>query len=52
MLRPPECPFAGWWVDDLQVRVRYRGVGFAEDLINKAEKILARSGMTLQRSRE
>ena len=23
--RPPGCPFAGWWVKDVQVRVRYRG---------------------------
>ncbi len=52
VLRPPECPHAGWWVDDLQVRVRYRGAGLAADLISKAEEILARGGTTLQRSEE
>jgi ribosomal protein S18 acetylase RimI-like enzyme len=46
VLRPPECPHAGWWVDDLQVRVRYRGAGFEEDLIRKAEEIFARGGIT------
>ena len=52
VLRPPECPLAGWWLDDLQVRVRYRGVGLAADLISKAGEILARGGTTLQRSEE
>ena len=51
VLRPPECPLAGWWVNDLQVRARYRGVGFAEDLISFADEIFARSGVTLQRSK-
>ncbi|MBC8446885.1 MAG: hypothetical protein H8D78_03970 [Chloroflexi bacterium] len=49
-LCPPECPEAGWRVSDLQVRVRYRGIGFAADLIRKAEAIFAPSGMELQRS--
>ena len=52
VLRPPECPLAGWWIDDLRVRVRYRGAGFREDLIRKAEEIFARNGLTLQRSEQ
>jgi GNAT superfamily N-acetyltransferase len=52
VLRPPECPFAGWWVSDLQVRARYRGAGLEEDLISKAEELLARGRVTLQRSKE
>ena len=47
--RPPECPSPGWWLDDLYVRVRYRGMGLREELIGKAEEILARAGCTLQR---
>jgi len=34
----------------VQVRVRYRGAGFEEDLLSKAEEILAHGGFTLQRS--
>jgi GNAT superfamily N-acetyltransferase len=49
-LCPPECLYAGWRVSDLQVRARYRGLGFAADLITKAEEIFARSGVTLQGS--
>ena len=50
VLRPTECPFAGWWVDDVETRVRYRGFGFEADLISKAEDILARGGAKLHRS--
>ncbi|NQT16235.1 MAG: hypothetical protein HQ582_25985 [Planctomycetes bacterium] len=48
VLRPPECPFAGWWLDDLQVRVRYRGARFEKELTRKAEEMLARGGHSLQ----
>jgi hypothetical protein len=47
-LRPPECRFAGWWVDDLYMRIRYQGFGFERDLMSKAEEIFARSGVSLQ----
>ncbi len=43
--RPPECPFAGWWVRDLQVRVRYRGIGLEELLLRQAEEVLKRWGI-------
>jgi hypothetical protein len=48
VLRPPECPYAGWWLDDLEVRIRYRGAGFEEQLIGKAEELLIRGGYKLQ----
>ncbi len=45
---PPECPRgAGWRVDDLQARARYRGAGLEDALIRQAEAILARGGMIL-----
>jgi len=50
VLRPPNCPYAGWQPKDLQVRIRYRGAGFEADLVRKAEEILARGGFELQRS--
>jgi GNAT superfamily N-acetyltransferase len=43
--RPPECPFAGWWVKDVQVRVRYRGLGLEEQLLRKAEEVFYRWGV-------
>ena len=43
--RPPECPFAGWWVKDVQVRIRYRGVGLEERLLRQAEEVLKRWGV-------
>ncbi len=42
LFRPPECAFAGWWVKDVQVRVRYRGVGLEERLLRRAEEIFQR----------
>jgi hypothetical protein len=45
--RPPTCPFAGWWLEKMQVRVRYRGAGLEEKLIHKAEEILSRGGYIL-----
>jgi len=49
-LCPPECPHAGWWLSEVQARVRYRGLGFEAHLIRKAEEIFARSGTKLPRS--
>jgi hypothetical protein len=48
VLRPPECAHAGWWLHDLRVRVRYRGIGLETDLIRQAETILARGGARLR----
>lgn len=45
LFRPPECAFAGWWVKDVQVRVRYRGVGLEERLLRHAEEVLKRWGV-------
>ncbi len=50
MRRPPECPFAGWWVEDLRIRARYAGVGLERDLLDKAGEIFRRGGVVLQRS--
>lgn len=49
-LCPPECPHAGWWLSEVQARVRYRGLRFEAHLIRKADEIFARSGVTLWRS--
>ena len=43
--RPPECPFAGWWIGDVQVRVGYRGVGLEKRLLQQAEEVLGRWGV-------
>ena len=46
---PEGCPHgAGWRIDEMQVRVRYRGVGLDEALIRQAQAILARNGMSFQ----
>jgi ribosomal protein S18 acetylase RimI-like enzyme len=46
---PEGCPHgAGWCIDEMQVRVRYRGVGLDEALIRQAQAILARNGMSFQ----
>jgi len=43
--RPEECPRGkGWHIEDLWVRIRYRGVGLENAIARHAEKILARSG--------
>lgn len=47
--RPPECPSAGWCLEDMQVRMHYRGAGLEEKVINKAKDILSRGGNSLQR---
>lgn len=47
---PADCPRgAGWRIDEMQIRVRYRGMGLEDTLIHQAEMILVRSGMALQR---
>jgi len=38
--KPQDCPFSGWWIVDLTVRIRYRGLGLEERLLNEAEAIL------------
>ncbi len=50
VLRPPNCPYSGWWLDGLQTRIRYRGAGLEADLVRKAEEILTRGGFELQGS--
>ena len=47
--RPPQCPHPGWRLDALGVRIRYRGAGFEKALLTKAEKMLAKRGMSFQR---
>jgi signal peptidase I len=44
--RPAGCPFDGWWVDGVHVRLRYRESGMEEKLIGKAEEILKNSGVS------
>lgn len=50
VLRPPDCPLAGWAIADRYVRGRYRGFGFTTELMRKADEIFARSGVTLKGS--
>ena len=48
--RPEECPRGkGWHIEDLWVRIRYRGAGLDKDVVGKAGDILARSGDVLQK---
>ena len=50
---PPDCPRgAGWWMEDIRTRARYRGVGLEEALARQATTILARGGITLKRTPE
>jgi hypothetical protein len=44
--RPKVCPFAGWWIRDLEVRIPYRGSGIEERLILKSQEILVHNGVT------
>ena len=44
--RPKGCPFAGWWIHDLKVRIPYRGSGIEERLILKSQEILVQYGAT------
>lgn len=47
---PAGCPRGeGWRVEDLQIRTKYRSAGLEDALFHQAQRILARSGMTLQR---
>jgi hypothetical protein len=51
--RPEECPRGkGWHIEDLWVRIRYRGAGLEDALARQAEKILARSGAALYKNTE
>jgi hypothetical protein len=53
LIRSPEgCVKAGWWVDDMQIRLRYRGTSIEKALIEKVEGILKNYGMNLFRRRE
>jgi hypothetical protein len=46
--RPEECPRGkGWHIEDLWVRIRYRGAGLDKAVVSKAGDILARSGMAI-----
>jgi len=49
-LRTPECPEAGWRVEEVWVRRQYRGAGFEEELVGKAREILSRCGARLHGS--
>jgi hypothetical protein len=44
--RPNDCPLAGWWVTDSQIRMRYRGTGIEENLLLKAEEIFTKFGIS------
>lgn len=51
VLRPPNCPEPGWRMQDMHVRVRYRGGGLDTDLRSKAVQILAEGGAALEPER-
>lgn len=40
------CPYAGWWLGNLWIRFRYRGMGLEKILLAKAEKVLFSLGIT------
>jgi len=44
---PSGCPRGAWRVNQVHVRARYRGMGFEQDLIDRCEEILSRSGAPL-----
>jgi hypothetical protein len=49
--RPEECPRGkGWHIEDLWVRIRYRGAGLEDTIARQAEKILTLSGAVLYKN--
>ena len=50
VLRPEECSRGkGWHIEDLWVRIHYRGAGLENAILQQAEKILARSSAVLHK---
>ena len=51
ILKPEECPWGkGWHIENLWVRIRYRGAGLEDTISQQAEKILARSGTAFHKN--
>lgn len=44
--RPQDCPFPGWWICEVKVRIRYRGTGIEDKLFDKVEGLLKQSGIS------
>jgi len=44
--RPQDCPFPGWWMCEVKIRIRYRGTGIEDKLFDKVEGLLRQSGIS------
>ena len=40
--KPHPCPYKGFWISDIYIRLRYRRLGFESILLEKAEGVLRR----------
>jgi signal peptidase I len=45
VFRPCGCFFAGWWLDNLRVRISHRGAGLEEKLLDEAKKVFGNLGV-------
>ena len=43
--KPKSCPFSGWWISELNIRIRYRSLGIEEELFKEIEKIFKQAGI-------
>ena len=48
--RPKDCPYSGWWIIDLYVRMRFRGLGLGSVLLRETLRLLKESGADLVRT--
>lgn len=43
--KPHDCPFSGWWISEMNVRIRYRSIGIEERLFKEIERIFKQAGI-------
>lgn len=46
IFKPQNCPFSGWWLSEVRVRIRYRGTGVEEQLFQRVDELLKQSGVS------
>jgi hypothetical protein len=46
VFRPQSCEFSGWWLAETQIKIRHRGTVIEKELFAKADRLLARMGVT------
>ena len=43
--KPADCPFFGWWISEVNIRIRYRGMGIEERLFKEINDIFNNLGV-------